>query len=259
MTVRITWWGHATTTVEVGGIRILTDPVLTNRVAHLRRVGPAPGPAAARAQVVLISHLHADHLHLPSLERIPAEAALVVPAGGAELAGRSWRGRIHQVEVGDRLPLAPGVSVRAVPAKHDGRRLVVSRHRGPALGYVIEAAGTRVWFAGDTGWFPELADLAPVDVALVPVGGWGPTLGAHHLGPDEAVHAVAAVGARHAIPIHYGTFWPTGLRRLAPGVYDHRCRRPGERFADAMTRADTSVDAQVLGAGETVEVAVAGE
>ena len=68
MTISITWWGHATATIEIGGLRVLTDPVLTHRLAHLRRIGgPIPAPSAALADIVLISHLHADHLHIPSL------------------------------------------------------------------------------------------------------------------------------------------------------------------------------------------------
>ena len=84
MSVRITWWGHATCTVELGGVRVLTDPVLTHRVAHLSRPGRAdPPPDAARADVVVVSHLHADHLHLPSLRRLDPATRLVVPVGAS--------------------------------------------------------------------------------------------------------------------------------------------------------------------------------
>jgi L-ascorbate metabolism protein UlaG (beta-lactamase superfamily) len=202
---------------------------------------------------VLVSHLHADHLHAASLRQLPGTATLVLPAGGAGLAVRSWSGAVHEVDVGDAVALG-AVTVRAVPARHDGRRLPGSRHRGPALGYVVEAAGQRIWFAGDTGWFPGLADVGPIDVALLPVGGWGPTLGEHHLDPDEAARAAAAVGARHAVPIHFGTLWPIGLRRLAPAVFRHRFELPGERFATAVARAGTPTDVHLLRCGQTVEL-----
>jgi L-ascorbate metabolism protein UlaG (beta-lactamase superfamily) len=253
VTIRVTWWGHASVTVEVAGVRLLTDPVLTERVAHLVRLAPAPPPAAARADAVLVSHLHADHLHRPSLRRVTARA-LVVPAGGESLVRRSWPGPVVSLRPGEGTAFGDGVRVSAVPAHHDGRRHPLSHHRGPALGYLVEAAARRVWFAGDTGWFDGLADLAPVDVALVPVGGWGPTLGPHHLDPDEAARAAAAVGARHAVPIHFGTLWPTGLRAVARGTFEERFGRPGRRFADAVTSSGGATQVHLLRPGDSVEL-----
>lgn len=255
MRVRVTWWGHATCTVELGGVRVLTDPVLTRRVAHLSRSGsPDPPPDAARADVVVVSHLHADHLHLPSLRRLDPATRLIVPAGAAAvLRGRVPATTIDEVEVGDEVSVG-GVLVRAVHAEHDGRRLPVSRRRGPALGFVLSAGGTGgtgVWFAGDTGLFDAMAEIGPVDVALVPVGGWGPTLGPEHLDPTRAAEAVRRVGASDAVPIHFGTLWPTGLRTVAPGQFARKCRAPGREFAAAVA---TGVRAHVLEPGGSVEL-----
>lgn len=84
MPVDITWWGHATCTVEDSGVRLLTDPLFARRLAHLRRRrGALPPPEAAAADVVLVSHLHADHLHLPSLARLAPGTRLLVPRGRA--------------------------------------------------------------------------------------------------------------------------------------------------------------------------------
>lgn len=250
--MKITWWGHATCTVELGGVRVLTDPVLTARVAHLSRPGaPVPPADAARADLVVVSHLHPDHLHLPSLRRLDPATRLIVPVGGAAvLRGHVPATVIDEVAVGDEADVG-GVHVRAVRAAHDGRRMPGSRHRGPALGYVLSAGGTDAWFAGDTGLFDAMADIGPVGVALVPVGGWGPTLGPEHLDPVRAADAVRRVGARHAVPIHYGTLWPTGLRRLAPGQFARKCRAPGAAFAAA---AGSDVVAHVLTPGGSVEV-----
>ena len=86
MTATLTWWGHSTSTWQDGDTTVLFDPVLSARVGHLRRVrGPLPPPQAAQADLVLVSHLHADHAHLPSLRRIPASASLIVPAGSRRL------------------------------------------------------------------------------------------------------------------------------------------------------------------------------
>jgi L-ascorbate metabolism protein UlaG (beta-lactamase superfamily) len=252
MSVRITWWGHATAAIEIGGRRLLTDPLLTDRLAHLRRIGsPAPGPQAADA--VLISHLHMDHLHLPSLRRVEADT-LVVPTGAQELVrsdGR-WRGGRIEAMAPHGLMQVGEVAVRAVPARHDGRRWRGSPVCGPALGYLIEHAGVRIWFAGDTGLFDAMNAFGPVDVAVVPVGGWGPTLGPEHLDPGQAARACAAVRARHAVPVHYGTFWPMGLRRLHPNGFRDRFERPAQHFADAVAGQYLPTRVHAVRPGETV-------
>ena len=254
--VSVRWWGHATATVGLGGVSIVTDPVFTDRLAHLRRVGgPTPAPEAAEADVAVVSHLHADHLHLPSLRRLPSSARIVAPRGTAAVLGRDpgLRARVEEVDVGDVVTVG-AVRIRAVPAHHDGRRLPGSRHRGPALGFVFDDGHRTVWFAGDTGLFDGLADIGPVDVAVVPVGGWGPTLGPHHLDPEQAAEAVARVGARDAVPVHYGTFWPAGLRRVGRSTFQHRFREPGARFAAAVPGRCPDARVHVLCQGDQVDL-----
>jgi L-ascorbate metabolism protein UlaG (beta-lactamase superfamily) len=206
--VKITWLGHATVLLELNGVRLLTDPVLRSRVMHLQRHGPAPA-APGPLDGVLVSHTHYDHLDRPSLRTLagPATAA-VVPAGAAHFLDGMPFAPVHELHIGDRVTLA-GVEVLAVRAWHDGRR----RPGSPpleTLGFVVE----RVWFAGDTELNPELAALrGTVDVALVPIWGWGPSLGPGHLDPEAAARAVALVAPAVAIPIHWGTFLPIGLAR----------------------------------------------
>jgi L-ascorbate metabolism protein UlaG (beta-lactamase superfamily) len=255
--VRITWWGHATTTIDIGGIRILTDPLLSGSLVHLRRIGgPMPTPEAQRADVVVVSHLHGDHLHIPSLRQLPAATTLIAPSGSRALLARpasALADRVHEVNVGDEVACSESVRITAVTAAHDGRRMPGSRHIGPALGFVIESGATRVWFAGDTGLFDDLALIGPVDIAVVPVGGWGPTLGPEHLDPRRATEAVRLVGARVAIPIHYGTFWPVGLRHVHRANFRRLFVDPGARFADEMASACPDVSVHVLASGETVD------
>src|SRR5581483_8769243 len=186
------------------------DPVLTPRVAHLSRIGGAvPAATAADADAVVLSHLHPDHLDVASLRMFGPGVRIVAPSGAVRALRRAapdLSGRLEEVRAGQVVDLG-AVRVVAVPARHDGRRHRWSRHSGPALGYVLEAdsasRAVRVWFAGDTGLFAAMADIGPVDIALVPVGGWGPTLGPTHLDPGRAVEAVRLVGARDAVPIHY--------------------------------------------------------
>ncbi|OII64905.1 MBL fold metallo-hydrolase [Streptomyces sp. CC77] len=253
--MEVTWWGHATCTVEDSGVRVLTDPLFTRGLAHLRRRrGALPPPDAARADVVLISHLHADHLHLPSLARLAPDTLVVVPRGAPHavpalrrLAERPGGVRLAELGWGDEVKAGP-VVVRAVPAAHDGRRLPVGPHRSPALGYVVEGAA-RTYFAGDTGLFDGMAAaVGEIDVALLPVGGWGPFLGHGHLDAGRAARALAALGPRAAVPVHYGTYWPIGMDAVRP----HEFHAPGSEFARLAARAAPEVAVHLPAHGERV-------
>ncbi|UUN30226.1 MBL fold metallo-hydrolase [Streptomyces sp. FIT100] len=251
MPVEVTWWGHATCTVVDSGVRVLTDPLFVGRLAHLRRRrGELPPPEAAVAEAVLVSHLHSDHLHLPSLARLSPGTLLVVPLGAQRAVPglRRLDGvRITEVGPGDEVAVGE-VRVRAVPALHDGRRLPIGPRRSPALGYVIRGEA-RTYFAGDTGLFDEMAEaVGPVDVALLPVGGWGPFLGHGHLNPDRAARALAALAPRSAVPVHYGTYWPIGLDAVRP----HEFHSPGDEFVRKAARLAPSVAVHRLGHGESV-------
>jgi L-ascorbate metabolism protein UlaG (beta-lactamase superfamily) len=233
----LTWWGHSSTTVELGDLRVALDPLLTDRLAHLRRYAASPDVAeATRVEVVLVSHLHADHLHLPSLRLFPRAATLVVPPGAERLVGRLGFDRVVVAEPGTRLAVGSRepLDVEVLAASHDGRRLPLPGQVGQAVGFRMSAAGRSVWFPGDTGLRDDMAAVAPVDLALVPVGGWGPTLGRHHMDPGQAARAVARVGADWATPVHWGTFWPAGLARVDRRRHRHLFVTPGERFAAAV-------------------------
>ncbi|GGZ04936.1 MBL fold metallo-hydrolase [Streptomyces poonensis] len=230
MPVEITWWGHAACTVEDSGMRLLTDPLFARRLAHLRRRrGAPPPPEAAVADVALVSHLHADHLHVPSLARLAPGTRLLVPRGAPrQVPGlrRLDRLRLTEVAPGDEIRVGD-LLVRVVPARHDGRRLPVGPHRSPALGYVVEGEA-RTYFAGDTGLFESMAEeVGPVDVALLPVGGWGPYLGEGHLDAGRAAEALVRLKPRSAVPVHYGTYWPIGMDAVRP----HEFHGPGDEFA----------------------------
>ncbi|MGW4874058.1 MBL fold metallo-hydrolase [Streptomyces chartreusis] len=256
MPVEITWWGHATCTVEDSNVRILTDPLFARRLAHLRRRrGALPAPDSRRADVAVVSHLHADHLHVPSLAGLPEDTRLLVPRGApGAVPGlrRLTHLRVTEMAPGD-VTTVGGVAVRAVPARHDGRRLPIGRHRSPALGYVIEGQ-VRTYFAGDTGLFDDMADeVGPVDVALLPVGGWGPYLGEGHLDAGRAAEALARLAPRSAVPVHYGTYWPIGMDAVRP----HEFHAPGDEFARLAAERTPGVSVHRLAHGESVRLEVA--
>ncbi|MFE2874627.1 MBL fold metallo-hydrolase [Streptomyces roseus] len=257
MPVEITWWGHATCTVEDSGVRLLTDPLFARRLAHLRRRrGALPPREAAEADAVLVSHLHADHLHLPSLARLAPGTRLLVPRGArravpglARVAGA--RGLpVTEVAPGEEVGVRAGVRVRAVSARHDGRRLPFGPRLAPALGYVVQGSA-RTYFAGDTGLFEAMAEeVGPVDVALLPVGGWGPFLGPGHLDPAGAARALAELAPAAAVPVHYGTYWPIGLDAVRP----HEFHSPGEEFVRRARLLAPKVTVRVPGHGERVRL-----
>lgn len=254
--MEITWWGHATCTIEDSGIRVLTDPLFTRRLAHLRRRrGDVPPATAAIADAVLVSHLHTDHLHLPSLARLAPGTRLVVPDGAVRsVPGLRRLTGLDLVEVrpGDEVRVGD-VVVRAVPALHDGRRIPVGPQRSPALGYVVSGRA-RTYFAGDTGLFDGMADATgPVDVALLPVGGWGPYLGHGHLDAGRAARALAVLKPRSAVPVHYGTYWPIGMDAVRP----HEFHSPGDEFVRQAARYAPEVAVHRLGHGESVRPEVA--
>lgn len=179
---------------------------------------------------MLVSHLHLDHLDLPSLRRVPDGAVVVVPIGAGAWLRRAGRDRVVELAAGDTASLG-GVVVRAVPARHGGFR----PPRGPraeALGYVLEGSRS-VYFAGDTGLFDAMHQLSPgLDVALLPVAGWGLTLPlATHLDPLGAAHAARLLGARLTVPIHWGTYRPAGLHHPALRGDRHRPPRELQRLA----------------------------
>ncbi|WP_433893616.1 MBL fold metallo-hydrolase [Streptomyces sp. CA-111067] len=262
MAVEITWWGHATVTVRDSGVSVLTDPLFTRRLAHLRRRrGALPPPSAAQADVVLVSHLHADHLHLGSLRRLAAGTTVLLPRGAlAAVPGlRRLRDRLRLVEVaaGDSTEIAAGdggVTVRAVPAAHDGRRLPYGPQRSSALGYVVTGEA-RTYFAGDTGLFDGMAEaVGPCDVALLPVGGWGPFLGQGHLDAGRAAQALAELEPRAAVPVHYGTYWPIGMDAVRPEEF----HTPGAEFVRLAAERAPQVAVHLLAHGQSVLVAGAG-
>ncbi|WP_128378909.1 MBL fold metallo-hydrolase [Streptomyces cavernae] len=251
MPVEITWWGHATCTVEDSGVRVLTDPLFARRLAHLRRRrGAPPPPRAALADVALVSHLHADHLHVPSLARLAPGTRVLVPrgaTGGVPGLRRLSHLRLTEVAPGDRTQIGDLV-VHSVRAQHDGRRLPLGPRRSPALGYVVEGAA-RTYFAGDTGLFDAMAEeVGKVDVALLPVGGWGPYLGEGHLDAARAAEALARLTPRSAVPVHYGTYWPIGMDAVRP----HEFHAPGHEFVRLARERAPEVSVHRLEHGQSV-------
>jgi L-ascorbate metabolism protein UlaG (beta-lactamase superfamily) len=230
--------------LELGGVRLLTDPVLRTRVAHLRRHGPAP-EVPAGIDAVLISHLHHDHLDLPSLRLLEGTPRVIAPRGAGRLLRRAGHA-VEELRAGQRVAVGE-VPVEAVPAVHGASRLWRVGSSAEPLGFVVGAAPS-VYFAGDTDLFPEMDGLGPFDVALLPIAGWGPKLGPGHMDASRAAEAVALLRPRVVIPIHWGTLRP---RHARLGEW---FSTPAVDFAAQVAAVAPESEVRVLRPGESASV-----
>lgn len=252
----MTWVGHSTVLLDLDGVRLLTDPLLRDRVSYLKRRVPAVDLTEHTGiDAVLISHLHHDHLDLPSLRRLGRETLLVVPRGGGRLLARSGFRHVAEMEADDELRIG-ALKIRATHAEHGGARTPLGA-RAPALGYVI-AGSRRVYFAGDTGIFDGMAEISRgLDIALVPIWGWGPLVPLWrwlpwdvpgHLDPPRAAEALRLLRPLIAVPIHWGTYVPLGLGRVMSASLDD----PPRAFRRYAAELAPEVGVRVLGLGETL-------
>jgi L-ascorbate metabolism protein UlaG (beta-lactamase superfamily) len=236
----VTWLGHSCAGIRLDGLLIVTDPVLRERIFHLRRKSAVDAAAFDGADVILLSHVHYDHLDLPSLGQLDLGAQVIVPAGAGGLLRRRGFRFVREVYAGDEVDVG-AVQIRVTHAEHAAARRPGTGKTLP-VGYVV--AGTRsVYFAGDTDLFEGMGHLGNVHLALLPVAGWGPRLPAGHLDPVRAVQALELIRPHIAIPIHWGTYAPWRRPRGAD--------TPATTFAEMAAAIAPAVDVRVLRPGQS--------
>ncbi len=253
----VSFLGHACTLIEIDGVRVLTDPILRSRVTFLRRVvPPAPPEMSQGIDVVLISHLHHDHCDLASLAMLKDSVVVAPDGAGGYLRTRGRLPHVVELAEGETAEIG-GLVITAVHADHDGLRPPFGP-RAIALGYVVTGASGTVYFAGDTDVFPEMATLpmpesAGLDVALLPVWGWGPNLGPGHMNPQHAAAALDLLHPRVAVPIHWGTLFPSALKSTLPGA-SQLLTQPPIQFAELAAAGGSGTRVAVTQPGTEVQV-----
>ena len=213
----VVWVGHATVLIRLGHRYILTDPNLGGALFVVPRITPASltPDELPPLSLVLLSHLHVDHFDRWTMSRLPRSTEVVFPPGTA-----SYTGLIHQEHKDVSKFWQPiergGITVTPVPVRHAGGRFLIDAlwNKGYA-GYIIEGAGKRVFFAGDTGYDAkavlEIGRRFPgIDLAMIPIA---PAKGGNvnHADPEEAVRIFRDVGAAYMMPIHFEAYHSTAV------------------------------------------------
>jgi L-ascorbate metabolism protein UlaG (beta-lactamase superfamily) len=245
----VTWLGHSTVLVELDGRRLLTDPVFRSSVALLRRTAAATDVASLQGvDAVLVSHAHYDHLDFPSLRLLGNAVPVVAPAGVGRLLRSRGYDRVTELDRGEELQLG-ALTVRATHAEHKGRRSLFGGDTA-SIGYLLRGS-RRIYFAGDTDLFDGMESLeANLDLALLPVAGWGPRTPRGHLDPRRAAEAARRLAPRIAVPIHWGTY-----RRLGMSRGDAVLRAPADAFVKSVAELAPGVEIRVLPVGGSLELA----
>ena len=250
----MTWLGHSSVLLEIGGVRVLTDPVFSKRASPFQWMGPArfhetpvPLDELPKLDAVVISHDHYDHLDMGTIAAlIDRDIPFLVPLGvGAHL--EAWGvpdENIVEMEWWDAFELGE-TRVVCTPARHFSGRGMTDRNRTLWASWAVIGPEHRVWFSGDTGPFPQAEEigerLGPFDLSMIEIGAYDRAWGQIHLGPDEALTMHKQVRGKRMFPVHWGTF----------NLAAHRWDQPIVRLIEQSELV--GVDLLVPVAGQTVD------
>ncbi|HEX5435661.1 MAG TPA: MBL fold metallo-hydrolase [Gemmatimonadaceae bacterium] len=255
--LRVTYIGHATLLLEIGGVRVLTDPNFEPRLGGILPRVSAPGIALSELpalDAVLLTHGHADHLSFATLDALPRAVPIHAPPSIARWLGRRQKRDVRGMVPGDCVMIG-SVELRVAAARHAGARYVVDWWRGAANMYLLDSGEHSCFFAGDTALTPYTHTLVEerlrsrgrrLDVALLPIGHapwWKPGFRRNHLTPEDALALFERLDARVLVPYHWGTF-----RHLTAGPFDAI-----DRLRARLDGYDRRADVRILAPGEAFE------
>ena len=253
----VTWVGHSTLLVQMGGVSFLTDPIWSKTPSPISFMGPRrfvePGIALGdlpEIDFVLISHNHYDHLDLPTLVDLAVrnpETRFMVPHGNGDLLRRNGIVNVEEYDWGDVTEHA-GVMIHCLPSQHWSKRGLGDDQKALWASWAITGPERRFYFAGDTGYFDGFRrigkTLGPFDLAALPIGAYAPRemMRFTHMNPEESVESAIDLRAERALAIHFGTF----------DLSDEPVDEPPHRFLDAARKSGLGEDAAwVIRIGET--------
>jgi N-acyl-phosphatidylethanolamine-hydrolysing phospholipase D len=255
----VTWVGHATVLLRVGGMSVLTDPHFSERASPVSFAGPKRVvPAVPRLEelpridAVVISHNHYDHLDQDSVRRLAEQAGgsprFFVPLGLKDWFARRGIEDVEELDWWERRDYK-GLEIHFVPVQHWSKRTLTDENQTLWGGWVVRHPELSFFFAGDAGYSQDFADIRKrfggFDLAAIPIGAYAPRwfMQIMHLDPSEAVRVHHDVNARQSVAIHWGTF---------ANLTDESLYEPPQRLADERRKAGLAEDAFfVLKHGET--------
>jgi L-ascorbate metabolism protein UlaG (beta-lactamase superfamily) len=231
--LRITWVGHSSLLIEIDGIRILTDPVWSQRVSFSQSFGPKrffQPPIALEdlpeLDAVIVSHDHYDHLDKATIKFFAGKSIPFITSLGVCKYLEDWgilKSYTNEVDWGDSVMIG-NCSITATPSRHFSGRGIINRNETLWSSFVIKGPKHNIFFGADSGWFPGFAEIGkafgPFDLTMLEIGAYGTYWPDIHMGPDNATNAHLALKGNIMMPIHWATF------NLAP----HAWYEPGERL-----------------------------
>jgi len=237
----LTWIGHATFLIQLGGRNALIDPVMSERLSGVipRNIAPGLGwNVLPKIDVVLVTHNHRDHMDAPTLKRLGRGPVYVVPRGLGAWFERSGLRRVVEMDWWQEEEIE-GLHIAFVPSQHWSRRGLTDLNESWWGGFVIERGGLRVYHSGDTAWFEGFSLIGErfgrIHASMLPIGAYAPRwfMRPQHMNPEDAVRAFSALGASRFVAMHWGTFKltdedltePPKLLREAwerAGLHDHQ-------------------------------------